>query len=210
MAVFKTGDIMDVHHEYHGCYFTASGTLNSRGELVMGKGFSLCVRRHFPQLPAAIGHAIQLLGCAIFEPKGRRYKGVYGYGLIPCDTAQSTNDHYLTIDEGGWLPRSCQSRRWGAFQTQAAFWDPVSLSGLELSVQALTSFAKRNKSRLYALNYPSIEPVKKRLFPPLLADKPALPPIEITRAAIEPLLAALPDNIHVYSLDTDTREEAAA
>lgn len=192
MPHFHTGDIMDEHTKYDGCFFTSNGVLNKQGALVMGKGFAATINRHFPRLSPALGHAIKLVGELAFEPRSRRYQGVYAYGIIPPDTCLGANDHYLTTDEGGWLPRNCQSRRWGAFQTKGAFWDPSPVDGIKASVDALRRFARKHAEHTYCLNYPGIG----------LG--------ELTRASVEPLLAPLPDNIHIYSLDVPTEQDPAA
>lgn len=186
MPTYREADIMDAlidgtpQGEPYGAYFfTASGTIKMNHSLVMGKGFAKRVADAFPKLPRAAGQLIELVGELLYEPKSRRYRGIHLYGILPPRK-------YLDIDhEGGWMPKDSPAQIWCPFQTKFAFWDPSSLPLIELSVHKLQEFAKRNRKRFIALNYPGIG----------LG--------ELTRAAVEPLLAPLPSYVHIFSLDQE-------
>lgn len=184
MCKFATGDIMDNLLDFHGIFFSSCGVVRSDRSLVMGKGFALQVKQAMPILPKALGQMAELSGELIEEPANRRYRGVYMFGLIPPYS-------YLNPDEGGWVRNDSCSAQFGAFQSKFHFANPSTVELIQYSVQCLKKWAnkqfrmvsKKMEMLEFALNFPGIGEGG------------------LTRSAIEPLLAVLPDNITVFSLD---------
>ncbi len=66
-----TGDIWDYHGKGYWIVITTNGTLNTKGEAVMGKGIALQAKQRYPELPSELGK--QIKGCSL--PYGEYTQG---------------------------------------------------------------------------------------------------------------------------------------
>lgn len=63
MAIFKRGDVFQYleTHPKEDLFFTANSTINNVGELVMGAGIALEIKKRHPSLPKVLGSQIEHL-----------------------------------------------------------------------------------------------------------------------------------------------------
>lgn len=114
--------------------FTANSTLNSRGELVAGKGAALAVKQKYPAIPFAIGQNI-LQTCGNL--------GTYGVA-IPYHSLMPVYDRQI-----------------GAFQTKRYWNDKAELSLVAYSTKCLIDLIEEGIHDLsvyttVALKYPAV------------------------------------------------------
>jgi len=77
------GDIWDYHRKGHWIVITTNGTLNTKGEAVMGKGIALQAKQKFPGLPSELGKQIKGCGLPYGEyTQGNNLKVFHQYKVI--------------------------------------------------------------------------------------------------------------------------------
>lgn len=131
MVIYEFGDMWKIYPYTDIFCFTGCSSKNRNGELVMGSGFALQVKKRYPALPIALGRAVRTgRYLTLFEPK-------------PEDGNK---------EECGYI---C------AFQTKRSFRDASEIDLIYYSFRRLLSVAnslaeRQNKVIRIDLNFPGI------------------------------------------------------
>jgi hypothetical protein len=126
MPTFVKGNLWDEVGRADLILVTANSTLNSRGELVMGKGAALEAKQRYPWLPGEAGRAIRAKGGS----------GTY-YGALAFPPRLDAPDTDI-----------------GILQVKIHWHEPARLSLIELSLKGLAE-TSIHYTRI-ALNFPGI------------------------------------------------------
>lgn len=147
MPKIKYGNIFDQDADLY--IVTTSGMLNSRGELVMGKGAALDMKTRFPELPEKFGSFLTYYsahaGGEAPDPVRKAILPIT-YGFI-CYCPQ----------DNGYNEQSHNGKNYGCFQVKTRFTKEANLALIGYSIVVLNGFLSMCKPEYRAvMNFPAI------------------------------------------------------